>query len=198
MKLTKEEFDFLKNLFYESTEHGLVKEHKLNINIDIPSNFKKILTSSKLTLLSEIDHYQLWFPVSLSFNEMGEFCPELGVPEIIDTQGGQRSWRVNTPENVSLFNLGKNQEIEILSLSSTGITFKINGSENSLKQLKKCSLEMRLPDNNIKLALDPVRTNNNIIAAKFKNFEQDKDSLRKFLYNLHQNLYSDLYKDITP
>lgn len=198
MKLTKEEFDFLKNIFYETPEHGLVKEHKLNINIDIPSNFKKILTSSKLTLLSEIDHYQLWFPVSLSLNEMGEFCPELGVPEIIDTLGGQRSWRVNAPENVSLFNLGKNQEIEILSLSSTGITFKINGSENSLKQLKKCSLEMRLPDNNIKLALDPVRTNNNIIAAKFKNFEQGRDSLRKFLYNLHQNLYSDLYKDITP
>jgi len=198
MELTTEEVDFFKNIFDETPEHGLLKEHKLSLQINIPSSLKNILTNSKLTLLSELHHYQLWFPVSLSLNEMGELCPELGIPEIIDTQGAQRSWRVNTPENVSLFNLGKKQEIEILSLSSTGITLKINGSKNSLKQLKQSSLEMRLPDNNIKLALDLVRTNDNIIAAKFKNFEQGKDALRKFLYNLHKDLYSDLYKDITP
>jgi hypothetical protein len=197
MELTKEEVDFFKNVFYETPEDDILKEHKLSIHIDIPSNLKNLVTNSKLTLLSEIQHYQLWFPVSLSLNEQGEFCPVLGIPEIIDTQGSQRSWRINTPENVSLFNLGKNQEIEILSLSSTGITFKINGSEESIKQLKQSSLEMRLPDNNIKLALDPVRTNDNIIAAKFKSCEQGKESLRKFLYNSHKILYSDLYKDIT-
>jgi len=197
MELSIEELDFFKGIFTETPDKSQLKEHKLSIQTTIPSNLKNMLGNSKLTLLSEIHHYQLWFPVTLNVNEIGEFCPELGVPEIIDIQGNQRSWRVNTPENVSIFNLCQNQEIEILSLSSTGATFKVHGSKRLFKQqLEVASLEMRLPDNNITLAIDPVRTHDNIIAAKFKNFEQGKDSLRKYLYNSHRSLYSDLYQNI--
>ncbi len=199
MEFSTEELDFFQDVFTEQPASCQLNEqkHKLSVQTNIPTNLKKILGNSKLTLLAEISHYQLWFPVSITLNEIGEFCPELGVPEIIDVQGHERSWRVSTPENVSLFNVCQNQEIEILSLSGTGVTFKVNGSENTFNQLKQSSLEMRFPDEkHIKLALDPVRTDDNIVAAKFKSIEQGRESLRKFLYNSHKAQYSDLYQVI--
>lgn len=199
MEFSSEELDFFKNIFTEPVVDCSLNQnkHTLSIQTSIPSNLKTILGNSKLTLLAEISHYQLWFPVTISLSDAGDFIPELGVPEIIDVQGSQRSWRVNTPENVSLFNSCLNQEIEILSLSGTGLTFKANSNDGIIKAFDNASLEMRLPDKQrVTLELDPVRSENNVIAAKFKNFEQGRESLRKFLYNSHKTQYSELYEDI--
>ncbi|RHW75059.1 hypothetical protein [Colwellia sp. RSH04] len=199
MEFSSEELDFFKNIFTEPVVDCSLNQnkHTLSIQTSIPSNLKTILGNSKLTLLAEISHYQLWFPVTISLSDAGDFIPELGVPEIIDVQGSQRSWRVNTPENVSLFNSCLNQEIEILSLSGTGLTFKANSNDGIIKAFENASLEMRLPDKQrVTLELDPVRSENNVIAAKFKNFEQGRESLRKFLYNSHKTQYSELYEDI--
>jgi len=155
------------------------------------------LGASQLTLLAEISHYQLWFPVKLSINDSGVFCPNLGTPEIIDVQGNERSWRITTPENISFFNVCQDQEIEILSLSSSGITLKLANAQNAALMLKQSSLEMRLPNEApVTFALDLVRSDDNLVSAKFKDFEKGRDSLRKFLFNSHKAKYSDLYQDI--
>lgn len=199
MEFSSEELDFFKNIFSEPVVDCSLNQskHKLSVQTSIPSNLKTILGNSKLTLLAEISHYQLWFPVSIGLSDAGDFIPELGIPEIIDVQGSERSWRVNTPENVSLFNSCQNQEIEVLSLSGTGVTFKAKNNGETIKQLENASLEMRLPDKQrVKLVLDPVRSEDDVIAAKFKSFEQGRESLRKFLYNSHKTKYSELYEDI--
>lgn len=199
MELSSEELAFFKDIFAEPSSECQLNEqkHQLSVQTTIPSNLKKVLGNSKLTLLAEISHYQLWFPVSLSISSQGEFLPELGIPEIIDVQGHQRSWRVTTLDNVSLINLCQNKEVEILSLSGTGVTFKAKGISKDVHTLGNSALEMRLPDHeSVKLAIDPVRSDDDIVAAKFKNIEQGRESLRKFLYHSHKKQYSDLYQDI--
>jgi len=63
--------------------------------------------------------------------------------------------------------------------------------------LKQSSLEMRLPNEApVTFALDLVRSDDNLVSAKFKDFEKGRDSLRKFLFNSHKAKYSDLYQDI--
>ncbi len=59
-------------------------EHQLSMQTEVPQSLKQVLVGSKLTLLAEISHYQLWFPVSLSLNNLGEFSPKLATSEIID------------------------------------------------------------------------------------------------------------------
>lgn len=198
MEFSPEELDFFQDIFTEYSPTGDVTEKKnqLSVHTSIPTSLKKVLGASQLTLLAEISHYQLWFPVKLNINEAGSFCPDLGIPEIIDVQGNERSWRITTPENVSFFNTYQNQEIEILSLSTSGITLKLANSQNSAL-LKQSSLEMRLPDEvSVTFNLDLVRTDANIISAKFKDFKNGRDLLRKFLFNSHKAKYSDLYQDI--
>lgn len=199
MEFSTEELDFFQGIFTEcSTVNDPVDgEHQLSIQTQIPTSLKKLLGASKLTLLAEISHYQLWFPVQLTINEAGEFCPNLGTPEIIDVQGNERSWRMTTPENISFFNICQDQEIEIHSLSSSGITLKLANSQDEELFLKQSSLEMRLPNESpVTFALDFVRNEDNLISAKFKDFDKGRDSLRKFLFNSHKAKYSDLYTDI--
>ena len=172
------------------------KKNQLSVHTSIPTSLKKVLGASQLTLLAEISHYQLWFPVKLNSNEAGRFCPDLGTPEIIDVQGNERSWRITTPENISFFNTCQDQEIEILSLSTSGITLKLTNSQNPAL-LRQSSLEMRLPNEvSVTFNLELVRTDANIISAKFKDFKNGRDLLKKFLFNSHKAKYSELYQDI--
>ena len=115
MEFSTEELDFFKNIFAETSTDCRVSEakHQLSVQTDVPQYLKQVLVGSKLTLLAEISHYQLWFPVSLAINTQGEFAPKLGTPEIIDVKGNERSWRVNTPKNVALIDVFHDQEIEI-------------------------------------------------------------------------------------
>ncbi|GAA0822440.1 hypothetical protein GCM10009111_30770 [Colwellia asteriadis] len=201
IELSTDELDFFKNIFSEPPEEGelLHPAQQLSVHTTIPSNLKKLLGESKLTLLAEIGHYQLWFPVTITLDN-GNFNPALGTPEIIDVQGNERSWRVNAPENLSLLNIASQHKLEILSLSGTGVTLKLLDDELSVKDdplLKQQSLVLMLPNQqSVTLSLDVVRKDNNIIAAKFKDFDQGRESLRQFLFNSHKAKYADLYQDV--
>ena len=199
IELSTDELDFFNTIFADKSDiesHDLDSAHHLSVHTQIPTSLKKLLGESKLTLLAEISHYQLWFPVTLSIQQ-GNFTPILGIPEIIDVNGAERSWRVSTPENVSLINTLSDQDIEILSLSGTGVTLKISDTNKSKNILKQRSLELYLPNEQpVKLSLDVVRNDKNIIAAKFKDFNQGRDSLRQFLFNSHKMKYSELYQDV--
>jgi len=206
MQFSTEELDFISNVFSEgSTDCTVVDSdqkpnelnHKLSVQTEVPQYLKQILVDSKLTLLAEITHYQLWFPVSLSINNQGEFSPTLGTPEIIDVNGNERSWRVDTPENVAITDVFNGKKVEVLSLSATGITLKLNKSDDTDIDLHDTSFEMSLAGGEpLKLELDLVRHDNNIVAAKFKDLQQGRDSLRQFLFNSHKIKYSNLYQDV--
>lgn len=172
-------------------------QHQLSTQTDVPQSLKQVLVGSKLTLLAEISHYQLLFPVSLSLNKQGEFSPKLGTPEIIDVNGSGRSWRVNTPKNVAIFDVFHERKIEILSLSATGLTLKIASSEGKILDLQQASLEMSLAgEEPLKLELDLVRHEKNVVAAKFKDLQQGREALRTFLFNSHKIKYPNLYQDV--
>lgn len=199
MEFSTEELDFFNDIFTETSSDHLLSDsqHQLSLKTAVPLHLKQILVGSKLTLLAEISHYQLWFPVSLAINEQGEFAPNLGTPEIIDVNGNQRSWRVNTPKNVALVDVFHDQEIEILSLSTTGLTLKFPNAKKNVIDLQQSSLEMSLAgEKPLKLELDLVRHEKNVVAAKFKDLQTGRESLRKFLFNSHKSKYSNLYQDV--
>lgn len=199
MNFSTEELDFISNVFAEEpTDVMSVEQHQnLGLQSNIPSYLTQVLAGSKLTLLAKISHYQLWFPVTLSFNEQNDFVPILGTPEIIDVNGQERSWRVNTPENIEIINSLDGQHVEILSLSSTGLTLKAINKDDSLIDLQHCALEMTIADElPMKLDLDLVRSEKNVVAAKFKDLQEGREALRKFLFNSHKTKYSNLYQDV--
>lgn len=199
MEFSTEELNFFNDVFSEASADCMMSDaqHQLSVQTDVPQHIKQVLVSSKLTLLAEISHYQLWFPVTLAINPQGDFLPKLGTPEIIDVKGNERSWRMQAPKNVALVDVFNEQEIEILSLSSTGITLRIPSSKSNVIDLKGSSLEMSLAgEKPLKLELDLVRYEKNIVAAKFKNLQEGRESLRKFLFNSHKVKYSNLYQDV--
>ncbi|MEI6894814.1 MAG: hypothetical protein V5789_09340 [Colwellia sp.] len=206
MRFSTEELDFFSNIFTESSIDSITSDsplersersHKLSLKTELPPYLKQVLVGSKLTLLAEISHYQLWFPITLSFIEEGGFSPEIGIPEIMDIQGHERSWRVQTPENVAIIDVLNGQRIEVLSLSTTGIMLKMSNTSESEIDLQRSSFEMRLAGGEpLKLELDFVRHEKNIVAAKFKNLQQGSESLRQFLFNSHKIKYANLYQDV--
>ena len=200
MEFSTEELDFFSDIFTEKSPDSSVEElqHPLSLKTSVPQYLRQILSGSKLTLLAEISHYQLWFPLTMSINSQGEFSPKVSTPEIIDVRGGERSWRVNTPKNVALIDVFDGHKIEVLSLSATGLTLKIPASEKSSLDLQHSSLEMSLAgEAPLKLKLDLVRQEKDIVAAKFKDLQEGRETLRKFLFNSHQLKYAKFYQDGT-
>lgn len=199
MQFSSEELDFISDVFADSSQDCVANEsqHQLSVKTDIPQSLKQILVGSKLTLLAEVSHYQLWFPVTLDVDHKGSFSPKLGTPEIIDVQGSERSWRVTTPKNVALIDVFHDQEIEVLSLSATGLTLKLPNNSAKDIDLQSSSLEMSLDgDKPVKLELDLVRHEENVVAAKFKDLQDGRESLRQFLFDSHKTKHSNLYQDI--
>ena len=199
MEFSAEELDFFSDIFTDKSADCLVEgsRHQLSVQMNLPASLKSILAGSKLTMLAEISHYQLWFPITLSMNPQGDFLPQLGTPEIIDVKGNERSWRVDTPKNVALVDVFHEQEIEVLSLSATGLTLKLPSFESSDIDFRQSSLEMSLAgDKPLKLQLDLVRQDHNVIAAKFKDLQHGQESLRKYLFNSHKVKYSALYQAV--
>ena len=199
MEFSTEELDFFNNIFAEKSKDYMISDshHPLGVQTAVPQKLRQVLVGSKLTLLAEISHYQLWFPVSLSINEQGDFSPKLGTPEVIDVRGHERSWRIKTPKNVAVIDIFHDQKIEILSLSATGLTLKVPDSDDNYIDLQQYSFEMSLAgEEPLKLELDLVRHDKNVVSAKFKDLQKGRESLRKFLFNSHQMKYSKLYQDV--
>jgi competence transcription factor ComK len=48
----------------------------------------------------------------------------------------------------------------------------------------------------LKLELDLVRHEENVVAAKFKDLQEGRESLRKFIFNAHKVKHSNLYLNI--
>lgn len=84
-----------------------------------------------------------------------------------------------------------------MPLSATGLTLKVPSTDNDYIDLQQSSFEMSLAgEKPLKLQLDLVRHEKNVVAAKFKDLQEGRESLRKFIFNSHKVKYSNLYQDI--
>ena len=171
---------------------GPFSDHFLSVSTEVPQVLANILGQAKLTLLAEISHYRLWFPLDLKLDELGQFVPVLGVPEVLDTRGAERSWRVTNLKDVKVFDNQTNQPVEVLSLSSSGLTIKVpDYIEADRSRLATLCLPNGLE---VEVEFEPVRTENGVMAAKINTQGEARDTLRQFLFSEHKAKYSHLYE----
>ena len=186
MDLSDEEINFLSGLFEPSQSSALINETKLTVQASIPDGIAHLLGQAKLTLLAEVAHYQLWFPLQFKTDELGHFSTVLEAPEVIDTKGIQRSWRL------SELNI-QSQGFCIESISSTGIFLKPTSVHSELDELQ--NMQFILPNEAaISLDIEPVRQSKCGIAAKIKHIHHGKEQLRAYLFEVHKCQFSSLYQ----
>ena len=198
MDFSTDEVNFFKQLFSERPpEVNSVKRHTITVQTQIPSGLATILSQSNLTLLAQGEGYKLWIPLHLELDEFGGYKPNLGTPEVIDINGCDRSWRVNPPIDVTLWDQTDKLLVNILSLSSTGLMVSMQDVSYPRESLFGKVLNLHLPNEiRVELELEPVRVDSHIFAAKFKCLGHGQESIRKFLFNLHRSRNADLYRDI--
>ncbi|BAJ03129.1 hypothetical protein SVI_3158 [Shewanella violacea DSS12] len=116
---------------------------------------------------------------------------------MIDANGRDRSWRVNMPLDVTLWDHADKLQVNILSLSSTGLMVSMQDVSYPTESLFGKVLNLHLPNEIlVELELEPVRVDSHIFGARFKCLGQGQDSIRKFLFNLHRSRNANLYRDI--
>jgi hypothetical protein len=193
-KLSSEELDSFKELFAIDQGDELPDAHRLTITTEVPELVARLLGKAKLTLLAEVSHYKLFFPLSMHIDELGQFSPELGIPEVLDTRGSERSWRLTDLDGVVVKATEGGKPLQVLSLSSSGVTLKEQGELESAGEM-----QLELPGGElVPLAVEPVRNENGVVAARILASREAREALRRFLFGRHRALYADLYKDLTP
>lgn len=197
MNFSTDEVDLFRELF-STTKTEREHSRVLEVQTQVPSCLASILQQSTLSLLAEGPGYKLWIPLKIEINEFGEIIQNLGAPEVIDINGHERSWRVKTPEDVTLTD-GTNIPLgDILSLSSTGITLNMQDTSGIEESLNGKVLNLNLPDQkSVKLQLEAVRADRHIFAARFKCVNHGQDAIRQFLFSLHRSRNLNLYRNIT-
>ncbi|MBB1363525.1 MULTISPECIES: hypothetical protein [unclassified Shewanella] len=194
--LSDEELAYFSGVFSpedDSTDNALSR-HSLSVATEIPQVLAHILGNAKLTLLAEISYYRLWFPLTLKQDELGQFLPELGIPEVIDMRGGERSWRLNNVKNIKVIDNDTAKFVEVLSLSSSGMTIKV---PQELNDKVPRLTQLILPNGvHLDMVFEPVRTENGVMAAKISAEGESREILRQFLFSEHKAKYSHLYKNI--
>lgn len=194
--LSNEELAYFSGAFspIDDSADNSLSRHSLSVATEIPDVLTHILGNAKLTLLAEISYYRLWFPLTLKVDDFGTLSPELGIPEVIDTRGGERSWRLDHVKNVKLVDNDTEKDVEVLSLSSSGMTIRVpQDFDTTMTHLS----QLILPNGAcLDVMLDPVRTENGVMAAKISAEGESREILRQFLFSEHKAKYEHLYKNI--
>lgn len=188
MNISKEELNYILDLYQTDAPTQLNSAHTLTLHSEIPVGIAHLFNHAKLTLLAEIAHYQLWFPLQLKVNETGTITPYLSAPEVIDTQGVKRCWRW---DNLEI----KNQDFKIESISSTGLFLK----PLSKKQLRTTPQQLKfiLPNKKkISIEIKPVRVSEQGVGAKITQIHHGREQLRAYLFAAHKRKHANLYEYI--
>lgn len=174
-------------------------DHSLSVETEIPQVLAHILGNSKLTLLAEISHYRLFFPLTLKTDALGVLSPTLGTPEVIDIRGVERSWRLEELKGVRVVDKLTQKDIEVLSLSSSGMTIKAPQEfEHNKAHEGDRKRQLILPNGTqLDMVYEEVRTENGVMAVKINAEGVSREVLREFLFNQHKSTYSHLYKSIS-
>jgi hypothetical protein len=194
--LSAEELACFRELFVatELTTPTSNSTHSLSIATEIPQVLAAILGKSTLTLLAEIGHYKLWFPISLHTDELGQFLPSLGMPEVLDTQGGERSWRLDNNKGIHLLDEQTAMAIEVLSLSSSGLSIKLPDNWEYLDNSVSRMGTLQLSDGNeMAIEFELIGQRNGVLGAKMLLKSPQQRVLREFLFAKHKLKYQHLY-----
>ncbi|MBB1269080.1 hypothetical protein [Shewanella sp. SR44-3] len=175
-------------------------EHYLSVSTEIPKVLGDILGKAKMTLLAEVGHYKLWFPVFLERDELGQFNPSLGTPEVLDIRGGERSWRLRGKGDIQLIDDDSQHMVDVLSLSSSGMTLNL-GSQGEIPMFRHYSEhscrygKLVLPEGeNMRISFTPIRFSDGIMAATISLEPGQQARLRQFLFDEHKHKYLHLYQ----
>lgn len=173
-------------------------QHHLTVMTEIPQMVAKVLGQAKLTLLAEISHYKLWFPLSLDVDAFGQFTPTLGIPEVLEIQGKERSWRLSNVTDVTITVDGEPQELKVHSLSSSGIAIKVPTALAAERLLASRNVDMRLAEiGAMQLEFEPVRYDSSLFAARINAVGKEREALRQFIFQRHRAEYAHLYQNIS-
>lgn len=184
MDLSPEELNFFSEIF-KPNKTSVSHENTLTLQSDVPADIAQLLSNANLTLLAEVAHYQLWFPLNLKVDGSGSISPVISAPEVIDTQGTQRSWRWSKLDI-------KSKDFCIESLSSTGIFLKPLDNTKHIEGVK--NIEFTLPnDEKVCIKIEPIRQSKQGIAAKIISIDTGKEALKAYLFEEHKRQYAALY-----
>ncbi|PMG29526.1 hypothetical protein BCU94_13130 [Shewanella sp. 10N.286.52.C2] len=191
--LTKEELACFSELF--AKQPPVVSKSDTDsvaVTTEMPEALASLLGKTQMTLLAEIGHYRLWFPFSLKMDELGQFVSQLGIPEVVDTRGADRSWRMKELDNVRIIDFDTNLAIDVLSLSSTGVTLDAPQIIESSKPRRGTLVLTH--EISFDIEYKKVRSDNGVIAATIIVGEDSRETLRQFLFSMHKAQHSSLYE----
>lgn len=199
--LSKEERGYIAELFEGDITIAPAKQggvgHTISVTTEVPELIAPLLGQAKLTLLAEVGNYKLWFPLEMTMDESGQFNPVLGIPEVVEYVGKQRSWRSTELDELNIRSEGLSGKVELLSLSSTGMALKLNSIDSVEQMSRHPELTLQLPDGQLlQLGMEPVRLHNQTLAAKITTTKPNRDALRRFLFQRHRQRHPYLYQNL--
>lgn len=172
-------------------------QHLLSVTTEIPQVIASILGKAKLTLLAEVGPYKLWFPLHLRVDDFGQFHPELGVPEVLDTSGAERSWRLSHAQDVWIYDDDQGEQWSVVSLSSSGMAICAKSACQFQQLLGSKNLQLQLPEGStLKVDIEAIRNEKGLAIVKFHAEEEEREALRQFLFNRHRRQHAHLYRDL--
>lgn len=169
--------------------------HLLTVTTEVPQVVASILGKAKLTLLAEVGAYKLWFPLRIKVDDFGLFQPTLGVPEVLDVSGVERCWRLAHADDVWIFDHDQGEQWSVESLSSSGMAIRAPSSQQLLSSK---DLQLQLPNGEtMRVDIKPIRSEKGLAFVKFKAESEERDALRRFLFNRHRSQYANLYSKLS-
>ena len=177
--------------------NGSMVQHVLTVTTDVPQAVASILGQAKLTLLAEVSHYKLWFPLVMKIDELGQLTPTLGIPEVLDTQGAERSWRLTQADDLLVCDDELTQPMSVHSLSSSGMAIRTLSAKDSAMLMNAKTLQLQLPSGVlVPLEVEPIRSDDGVTVLKIRCAGSQSEALRQFLFNRHRKLFSHLYEEL--
>lgn len=203
--LTLEELACFSELFSPNRiTHGMEEtnpepwvNHVLTVKTEVPQALASLLGKAKLTLLAEVGPYKLWFPLEMRLDDFGQLQPTLGVPEVLDTTGAERSWRLTLPEDVWIFDHDQGEQWSVVSLSSSGMAIRAKSQQQFEQLIGSQELQLQLPDGEtMRVKIEPIRHEEGLAIVRFEAEIQEREALRQFLFNRHRSQHAKLYASL--
>ena len=200
--LTNAELGYFAELFEADVKLEAAKQdglsHMISVTSDVPQLITSLLGKATFTLLAEVGNFKLWFPLEMALNESGEPIPVLGIPEVLDHCGKQRSWRLPNPKELKLSDSAYLGKVRITSLSSTGLALQIDSEQTTNQLLQNNELTLCLPDGQqLKLIIEPVRQDEQLLVTRITASKPNRDLLRRFLFQSHRQHHQELYQGLS-
>lgn len=200
--LTSAELGYFAELFEADVKVEAANQdglsHMISVTSDVPQLIASLLGKATFTLLAEVGHYKLWFPLEMTLNESGEPIPVLGIPEVLDHCGKQRSWRLPHPQELKLSDAAYVGKVQITSVSSTGLALQMDNEQTTNQLLQTNELNLCLPDGQqLKLMIEPVRQDQQLLVTRITANKSNRDLLRRFLFQSHRQHHHELYQGLS-